>query len=79
MTAARVGERPASGRTAGPSAPAVPRVFQVGLVAYVLFTGELITGLQAAFFGLQGGGDGFFTLSVLVAILVDLKRVTPVI
>jgi hypothetical protein len=57
----------------------VPRIFQAVLVAYVLLTGELIRGVQAALFGLQGGGDGVFTLAVLLAIATDLARVAPVI
>ena len=61
------------------AAPSVPRIFQAGLIAYVLFTGELVRGLQAALFGLQGGGDAFFTLATLLAIVTDLVRVAPII
>lgn len=61
------------------SAPSVPRIFQAGLIAYVLLTGELVRGLQAALFGLQGGGDAYFTLATLLAILTDLVRLAPII
>ena len=61
------------------SAQSVPRIFQVGLIAYVLLTGELVRGLQAALFGLQGGGDAYFTLATLLAIVTDLVRLAPII
>jgi hypothetical protein len=60
-------------------ARSVPRVFQVVLVAYVLLTGELISGVQAALFGLQGGGEAAFTAAILLAIATDLARIAPVI
>ena len=60
------------------AARSVPRIFQVALIAYVLLTGELIRGIQAVFFGLQGGGDGAFTAAVLLAIAIDLARIGPV-
>jgi len=56
----------------------VPRGFQLFLVAYVLLTGELIRGVQAVLFDLQGGGEGVFTISVLLAIAIDLVRIAPV-
>jgi hypothetical protein len=59
------------------SVRSVPRVFQAILIAYVLLTGELIRGIQAALLGLQGGGEGAFTLAVLLAIAIDLARVAP--
>ena len=46
-------------------------------MAYVLLTGELISGAQAALFGLQGGGDGAFTMAVLTAIAMDVARIGP--
>lgn len=55
----------------------VPRIFQACLVAYVLLTGELVQGVQAALFGLQGGGDAAFTAAILLAIATDLVRVAP--
>ena len=55
----------------------VPRAFQGILVAYVLLTGDLIRGAQAALFGLQGGGDGAFTVAVLLAIAIDVARIAP--
>lgn len=55
----------------------VPRVFQNVLVAYVLLTGELVRGVQAALFGLQGGGQGAFTAAILLAITIDIVRVAP--
>ena len=63
-------DRPAEGRS-------VPRVFQAILVAYVLLTGELVSGLRAALFGLQGGGQAAFTAAVLLAIAIDIVRVAP--
>ena len=60
-----------------PAAQPVPRIFQVGLVAYVLLTGELVQGIQAMLFGLQGGGDTAFTAAVLIAIATDLARIGP--
>lgn len=56
----------------------VPRVFQAALVGYVLITGELIKGVQAALFGIQGGGEAVFTAAVLLAIAIDIVRVAPV-
>ena len=56
----------------------VPRAFQLFLVAYVLLTGELIRGIQAVLFDLQGGGEGAFTISVLLAIAIDVARIAPV-
>ncbi|HEX6740186.1 MAG TPA: O-antigen polymerase [Sphingomicrobium sp.] len=55
----------------------VPRVFQAILVGYVLLTGELVKGIQAALFGLQGGGEAAFTAAVLLAIAIDIVRVAP--
>lgn len=62
-----------------PRAPArsVPRVFQGLLIAYVLLTGELVRGVQAALFGLQGGGEAAFTAGILLAIAVDVARIGP--
>lgn len=58
-------------------ASSVPRVFQTVLVIYVLLTGELVTGLQAALFGLQGGGNAAFTVAILLAIAIDIARIAP--
>ena len=55
----------------------VPRVFQAALVGYVLLTGQLVKGVQAALFGLQGGGEAVFTAAVLLAIAIDIARVAP--
>lgn len=66
---------PPRARTEGPRS--VPRVFLVALVAYVLLTGELVRGVQAALFGLQGGGDAAFTAAILIAIATDLARIAP--
>ena len=60
-----------------PPVRSVPRVFQAALVGYVLFTGELVRGVQAALFGLQGGGEAAFTAAVLLAIAVDIARIAP--
>src|SRR4051812_36439673 len=60
------------------SARSVPRVFQIVLIVYVLLTGELVRGAQAALFGLQGGGDAAFTAAVLLAIALDIARIGPV-
>ena len=57
--------------------PTVPRVFQAVLIAYILLTGELVSGAQAALFGLQGGGDAAFTAAVLLAIALDIARIAP--
>ena len=59
------------------AAPLVPPVFQVVLIAYILLTGQLIQGAQAAFFGLQGGGGAAFTAAILLAIAIDLVRIAP--
>jgi len=66
----RFGNPAAAGRS-------VPRVFQAILVGYVLLTGELVKGVQAALFGLQGGGDAVFTAAILLAIAIDIARVAP--
>ena len=58
-------------------APSVPRVFQFVLIAYVLLTGELVRGVQAALFGLQGGGGAVFLGAVLLAISIDVARIAP--
>jgi hypothetical protein len=77
LTIARLEVRPLS--PAQPAtAPPVPRIFQAVLIAYVLLTGELIKGAQAALFGLQGGGDAAFTAAVLLAIALDIARIAPV-
>jgi hypothetical protein len=55
----------------------VPRIFQAILIAYVLLTGELVRGAQAALFGLQGGGDAAFTIAVLLAVALDIARIAP--
>ena len=60
-----------------PAVRSVPRVFQAGLIAYVLLTGDLVRGIQATLFGLQGGGDAAFTAAILIAIATDLVRVAP--
>jgi hypothetical protein len=65
-------------RPAAVAPPSVPRVFQVALIAYVLLTGELVKGIQAALFGLQGGGEAAFTAATLLAIATDLARIAPV-
>lgn len=75
-TRAHLGPWPPQGAQAI-GARSVPRVFQAGLVAYVLLTGELVRGVQAALFGLQGGGDAAFTAAVLIAIATDLTRMAP--
>ena len=59
------------------AARSVPRVFQAALVGYVLLTGELVKGVQAALFGLQGGGDAAFTAAVLLAVGIDIARIAP--
>ena len=73
----------AAAQQAGWSPPpvrrSVPRVFQTVLILYVLLTGDLIQGAQAALFGLQGGGGGAFTLAVLAAVAVDIARIAPII
>src|SRR5688572_11107617 len=55
----------------------VPRVFLGVLVAYILLTGELVRGIQAVLFGLQGGGDAAFTAATLIAIATDVARIAP--
>lgn len=78
MSAARPHSNPWTARSLpAVGATSVPRVFQAALVAYVLITGELVTGMQAALFGLQGGGDAAFTAAALLAIATDLTRVAP--
>ena len=73
---------PSEGRPASHRQPvagrSVPRVFQAVLVGYVLITGELVKGVQAALFGIQGGGETVFTAAVLLAIVIDIVRVAPV-
>ena len=61
----------------GVAAPQVPRIFQAILIGYVLLTGDLVRGAQAALFGLQGGGDAAFTIAVLLAIALDVARIAP--
>ena len=56
----------------------VPRAFQGILISYVLLTGELAKGLQAALFGMQGGGEAAFTAATFLAIATDIVRVAPV-
>ncbi len=70
-------EAPQPGVAPRAAARSVPRAFQGILVAYVLLTGELVRGAQAALFGLQGGGDGAFTAAILLAIAIDVVRVAP--
>ncbi len=70
---------PPPSTSAGRAPPAVPRVFQALLIAYILLTGELVRGLQAALFGLQGGGDAAFTIAILLAIAVDIARIAPLV
>ena len=55
----------------------VPRVFQVIVIVYVLLTGALAQGVQAAFFGLQGGGEAAFTAAILLAVATDIVRIAP--
>ena len=64
-------------RRAAVAPPSVPRVFQFVLVAYVLLTGEMVRGIQAVLFGLQGGGDAAFTAATLLAIATDIARIAP--
>jgi hypothetical protein len=45
----------------------------------MLLTGELVRGVQAALFGLQGGGDAAFTIAILIAIATDLARIAPLV
>jgi hypothetical protein len=52
-------------------------VFQALLVVYVLLTGQLVEGVRAIFFGLQGGGQGAFTAAILLAIAIDVARIAP--
>ncbi|MBA3511182.1 O-antigen polymerase [Sphingomonas sp.] len=40
-------------------------------------TGELVKGVQAALFGLQGGGDAAFTAATVIAVATDLARIAP--
>src|SRR4051812_29708119 len=74
----RLEARPRRPVRSGPANTSVPRVFQVALIFYVLLTGELVRGAQAALFGLQGGGDAAFTTAVLLAIVLDIARIAPV-
>src|SRR4051794_28485411 len=76
MIAARLQSPPSSSNQRA-SARSVPRIFQIVLIAYVLLTGELVSGAQAALFGLQGGGDAAFTIAVLLAIALDIARIGP--
>lgn len=55
----------------------VPRIFNALIVIYVLFTGEAPRALQAALFGLSGGGETAFAMAFISAILVDVVRLAP--
>ena len=77
MTSPRVSYAPNAWSQSDGATRSVPRVFQNVLVAYVLLTGELVKGVQAALFGLQGGGQAAFTAAVLLAIAIDIVRVAP--
>jgi len=55
----------------------VPRVFQVLIVIYVVFTGEIPVALQGALFGFTGGGEGSFGMALLSAVAIDLARLAP--
>src|SRR5687768_2451050 len=66
-----------SGRLSGKARDSVPRAFQVAIVAYVLLTGELTTAIQAALFGLVGGGGVAFTAAFILALAVDAARLAP--
>jgi hypothetical protein len=77
MTPARPAAEAQRFRDPAAAGRSVPRVFQAILVGYVLLTGELVKGVQAALFGLQGGGDAVFTAAILLAIAIDIARVAP--
>jgi hypothetical protein len=77
MTPVRTAAEAQRFRDAAAAGRSVPRVFQAILVGYVLLTGELVKGVQAALFGLQGGGDAVFTAAILLAIAIDIARVAP--
>jgi len=55
----------------------VPSIFQALVVTYVLLTGEAPRALQAALFGLSGGGETAFTAAFITAIVLDLVRLAP--
>jgi hypothetical protein len=61
-----------------PPGERIPRVFQILIVLYVVFTGEIPLAVQAAMFGLTGGGEEAFTVAVLLAVLVDITRMAPI-
>ena len=66
-----------AGRLSGKARDSVPRAFQVAVVVYVLLTGELTTAIQAALFGLVGGGGVAFTAAFMLALAVDAARLAP--
>ena len=53
------------------------RIFQVLVVLYVVVTGEVPKALQAALFGIVGGGETAFLLAFISAIAVDAARLAP--
>jgi hypothetical protein len=56
----------------------VPRIFQIFLVSYVLLTGQLPLALEAALFGLSGGGELAFTAAFVSAMALDMARLAPI-
>lgn len=72
-------DEPMSAPSRARGADRVPRVFQVLVLGYVLLTGELPRALQAAVFGLAGGGQTEFTIALLLALLVDFVRIAPLV
>jgi len=47
------------------------------IAGYVLLTGEFPRAIQAAMFGLTGGGETAFTLAFLLGFAVDIARLAP--
>lgn len=55
----------------------VPRIFQLLVVLYVILTGEIPEALQAALFGLTGGGQEAFSAAFISSVAVDMARLAP--
>jgi hypothetical protein len=56
----------------------VPRVFQLGMLLFVLLTGTMPQVLQATFYGLTGGETGF-AVAIIAKLVYDLLLVAPLI
>ncbi len=65
-------------KPAVPQAQRIPAAFQIGLVLYIIFTGDFPTVIQALAFGMKGSGGTEFAAAMVASAARDLLFLAPV-